>query len=89
MTYNIYSKYYGFIFIDLLSNYNTILFILVAQIKQKRKEELEKMLRICKDNTDSSIIFNNLQEMGEILENRVNFDEIERFVLSIGSKERL
>ena len=61
----------------------------MAQIKQKRKEELEKILRTCKDNTDSSICFNNLQEMGENLENGINFDEIERFVLSIGSKERL
>ncbi len=61
----------------------------MAQIKQKRKEELEKILRTCKDNTDSSISFNNLQEMGEILEKKINFEEIERLVLSIGSKERL
>jgi len=47
------------------------------------------MLRTCKDNTDASTFFNNLQEMGEILENGINFDEIERFILSIGSKERL
>ncbi|MHA1473096.1 MAG: ArsR/SmtB family transcription factor [Promethearchaeota archaeon] len=58
-------------------------------MKQKRAEEIKKMLCSCDDCSDSSSGFDNLLRMGKELEDNKNLDVIERFTSAIASKERL
>jgi len=58
-------------------------------MKQKRAEEIKKMLCSCEDCSDSSSDFDNLIRMGKDLEDNKNLDVIERFTSAIASKERL
>ena len=58
-------------------------------MKQKRAEEIKKMLCSCDDCSDSSSDFDNLIRMGKDLEDNKNLDVIERFTSAIASKERL
>jgi len=58
-------------------------------MKQKRAEEIKKMLCSCDDCSDSSSDFDNLLRMGKELEDNKNLDVIERFTSAIASKERL
>ncbi len=58
-------------------------------MKQKRAEEIKKMLCSCDDCSDSSSDFDNLLRMGKKLEDNKNLDVIERFTSAIASKERL
>ena len=58
-------------------------------MKQKRAEEIKKMLCSCDDCSDSSSDFDNLLRMGKDLEGNKNLDDIERFTSAIASKERL
>ena len=58
-------------------------------MKQKRAEEIKKMLCSCDDCSDSSSDFDNLLRMGKDLEENKSLDVIERFTSAIASKERL
>ena len=58
-------------------------------MKQKRAEEIKKMLCSCDDCSDSSSDFDNLLRMGKELEDNKNLDVIEKFTSAIASKERL
>ena len=58
-------------------------------MKQKRAEEIKKMLCSCDDCTDSNSDFDKLLRMGKDLEENKNLDVIERFTSAIASKERL
>ena len=58
-------------------------------MKQKRAEEIKKMLCNCDDCSDSSSDFDNLLRMGKALEENKSLDVIERFTSAIASKERL
>lgn len=58
-------------------------------MKQKRAQEIKKMLCTCKDCSDSNPDFDNLLKLGKILEENRNLDAIERFTSAIASKERL
>ena len=58
-------------------------------MKQKRAEEIKKMLCNCDDCSDSSSDFDNLLRMGKDLEENKSLDVIERFTSAIASKERL
>jgi len=58
-------------------------------MKQKRAQEIKKMLCSCDDCTDSNSDFDNLLRMGKDLEENKNLDVIERFTSAIASKERL
>ncbi len=58
-------------------------------MKQKRAEEIKKMLCSCDDCSDSNSDFDNLLRMGKDLEDNKNLDDIERFTSAIASKERL
>ena len=58
-------------------------------MKQKRAQEIKKMLCTCKDCSDSNPDFNNLLKLGNILEENRNLDVIEKFASAIASKERL
>jgi len=58
-------------------------------MKQKRAQEIKKMLCSCDDCSDSNSDFDNLLKMGKDLEDDKNLDVIERFTSAIASKERL
>ena len=58
-------------------------------MKQKRAQEIKKMLCSCDDSTDSNSDFDKLLRMGKDLEENKNLDVIERFTSAIASKERL
>ena len=58
-------------------------------MKQKRAQEIKKMLCTCKDCSDSNPDFDKLLKLGKILEENRNLDAIERFISAIASKERL
>ena len=58
-------------------------------MKQKRAEEIKKMLCSCDDCSDSNSDFDKLLRMGKVLEENKNLDVIERFTSAIASKERL
>ena len=58
-------------------------------MKQKRAQEIKKMLCACKDCSNSNPDFDNLLKLGKILEENRNLDVIERFTSAIASKERL
>ena len=58
-------------------------------MKQKRAQEIKKMLCTCKDCSDSNPDFNNLLKLGNILDENRNLDVIEKFASAIASKERL
>ncbi len=58
-------------------------------MKQKRAEEIKKMLCSCDDCSDSNSDFDELLKLGKKLEENKNLDVIERFTTAIASKERL
>ncbi len=58
-------------------------------MKQKRAQEIRKMLCSCDECSNSNPIFDNLLKLGKELEENKNLDAIERFTLAIASKERL
>ena len=58
-------------------------------MKQKRAQEIKKMLCTCNDCSDSNPDFDNLLKMGKNLEENKDLDIIERFTSAIASKERL
>ena len=58
-------------------------------MKQKRAQEIKKMLCDCKDCSDSNPDFDKLLKLGEELEENKKLDAIERFTSAIASKERL
>jgi len=58
-------------------------------MKQKRAQEIKKMLCDCKDCSDSNPDFDKLLKLGKNLEENTNLDAIERFSSAIASKERL
>jgi len=58
-------------------------------MKQKRAQEIKKMLCDCKDCSDSNPDFDKLLKLGKNLEENKNLDAIERFTSAIASKERL
>ena len=58
-------------------------------MKQKRAQEIKKMLCNCEDCSDSSPEFDKLLRMGKDLEENKCLDDIERFTSAIASKERL
>jgi len=58
-------------------------------MKQKRAQEIKKMLCDCKDCLDSNPDFDKLLKLGKLLEENKNLDAIERFTSAIASKERL
>ena len=58
-------------------------------MKQKRAQEIKKMLCDCKDCSDSNPDFDKLLKLGKKLEENKNLDAIERFTSAIASKERL
>ncbi len=58
-------------------------------MKQKRAQEIKKMLCDCKDCSDSNPDFDKLLKLGKMLEENKNLDAIERFTSAIASKERL
>ncbi len=47
------------------------------------------MLCSCKESTDPSSCFNDLQKIGSSLGDQTNLEELERFASAIASKERL
>lgn len=57
--------------------------------KQKRTQEIKKMLCDCKDCSDSNPDFDKLLKLGKELEENKKLDAIERFTSAIASKERL
>jgi len=58
-------------------------------MKQKRAQEIKKMLCSCEDCSDSNSDFEKLLKLGKELENNKNLDVIETFTSAIASKERL
>ena len=58
-------------------------------MKQKRTQEIKKMLCACKNCSNSNTDFDNLLKLGKNLEENKNLDAIERFTSAIASKERL
>ncbi len=58
-------------------------------MKQKRAQEIKKMLCDCKDCSDSNPDFDKLLKLGKELEENKKLDAIERFTSAIASKERL
>ena len=58
-------------------------------MKQKRTQEIKKMLCACKACSDSNSDFDNLLKLGKILEENKHLEDIERFTSAIASKERL
>lgn len=58
-------------------------------MKQKRTQEIKKMLCACKECSNSNSDFDNLLKLGKRLEENMNLDAIERFTSAIASKERL
>jgi len=58
-------------------------------MKQKRTQEIKKMLCACKDCSNSNSDFDNLLKLGKKLEENKNLDAIARFTSAIASKERL
>ena len=58
-------------------------------MKQKRTQEIKKMLCACKEYSNSNSDFENLLKLGKKLEENMNLDAIERFTSAIASKERL
>ncbi|MHA1458831.1 MAG: ArsR/SmtB family transcription factor [Promethearchaeota archaeon] len=58
-------------------------------MKQKRTQEIKKMLCVCKNCSNSSSDFDSLLKLGRNLEDNKNLDAIERFTSAIASKERL
>ena len=58
-------------------------------MKQKRTQEIKKMLCAYKDCSNSNSDFDNLLKLGKKLEENRDFDVIERFTSAIASKERL
>ncbi|MHA1509713.1 MAG: ArsR/SmtB family transcription factor [Promethearchaeota archaeon] len=58
-------------------------------MKQKRTQEIKKMLCACKNCSNSSSDFDSLLKLGRNLEDNKNLDAIERFTSAIASKERL
>ena len=58
-------------------------------MKQKRAQEIKKMLCDCKDCLDPKPDFYKLLKLGKELEENKNLDAIARFTSAIASKERL
>ena len=58
-------------------------------MKQKRTQEIKKMLCACKNCSNSNSDFDKLLKLGKKLEENENLDVIERFTSAIASKERL
>ena len=58
-------------------------------MKQKRAQEIKKMLCSCDDCSDSNSDFDNLLKLGKKLEENKDLDVIEKFTSAIASKERL
>jgi len=58
-------------------------------MKQKRAQEIKKMLCACEIYSNSDSDFENLLTLGKKLEENENLDWIERFTSAIASKERL
>ena len=58
-------------------------------MKQKRAQEIKKMLCVCENCSDSTSDFDRLLELGKKLEENKDLDVIERFTSAIASKERL
>ncbi len=58
-------------------------------MKQKRSQEIKKMLCACKNCSNSNSDFDKLLILGKKLEENENLDVIERFTSAIASKERL
>ncbi|MHA1240281.1 MAG: ArsR/SmtB family transcription factor [Promethearchaeota archaeon] len=58
-------------------------------MKQKRTQEIKKMLCVCKGCSNSNAVFDKLLKLGKKLEENRNLDAIERFTSAIASKERL
>ena len=58
-------------------------------MKQKRTQEIKKMLCACKNCSNSNSDFDNLLKLGKELEENKNLDSIARFTSAIASKERL
>ncbi|MBY9015774.1 MAG: winged helix-turn-helix transcriptional regulator [Candidatus Lokiarchaeota archaeon] len=58
-------------------------------MKQKRAQEIKKMLCTCEECSNSTSNFDKLLRMGKDLEENKNLDVIERFTSAIASKERL
>ena len=58
-------------------------------MKQKRTQEIKKMLCACKNCSNSNSDFDNLLKLGKELEENKNLDAIARFTSAIASKERL
>ena len=58
-------------------------------MKQKRTQEIKKMLCVCENCSDSTSEFDKLLELGKKLEENNDLDVLERFTSAIASKERL
>ena len=58
-------------------------------MKQKRAQEIKKMLCACESCSNSDSDFENLLKLGKQLEENKNLDVMERFTSVISSKERL
>ena len=58
-------------------------------MKQKRTQEIKKMLCACKNCSNSNSDFDNLLKLGKKLEKNKDLDAIARFTSAIASKERL
>ena len=58
-------------------------------MKQKRAQEIKKMLCACEDCSNSTSFFDNLLKTGKNFEENKYLDVIERFTSAIASKERL
>ncbi len=58
-------------------------------MKQKRAQEIRKMLCSCDECSNSNPIFDSLLKLGKELEENKNLDAIERFTMAVASKERL
>jgi len=79
---NLYLSIYYIIYTrDTFKNWN--------HMKQKRTQEIKKMLCVCKGCSNSNSDFDKLLKLGKKLEENRNLDAIERFTSAIASKERL
>jgi len=58
-------------------------------MKQKRAQEIKKMLCVCENCSDSTSDFDKLLELGKELGENNKLDVLERFSSAIASKERL
>ena len=58
-------------------------------MKEKRAQEIKKMLCACENCSDSNSDFDKLLILGKKLEDNKHLDFIERFASAIASKERL